>query len=334
LSLFDGWNIDSFLPCFWQMDNYSYATLGVDGWYHCDGLHRPGFLTLLSDVLHYFGYTGTPAYRGRPYHEFRCGCCKVHMDIPAHPSDPGMTAWFTTARCDNLDDTLERAVHQALMEFHGSSTILWFWRTLNFTARLWMKLITLGILSIQEPTRCIKIWRRISGGQEWRGKLWNMYQTVTHVKESKLIIWGHPETHNHWAFPSGNRKTSAWTSLWVYPAPHMGTTWYGSLWTAWLWQPTLYPYPPLTGLPSTPSSIYHTLFAIMASWRPLSSVEDLSSLLAFGNNCINAWAPILSEAHPIILKLTDKLSESIKSLKIFFMLVFWLMVWNGTSTFH
>jgi hypothetical protein len=28
-----------------------------------------------------------------------------------------MTAWFTTARGNDLDDTLERAAHQALMEF-------------------------------------------------------------------------------------------------------------------------------------------------------------------------------------------------------------------------
>jgi hypothetical protein len=28
-----------------------------------------------------------------------------------------MMVWFTTAREDNLDDTLERAAHQALMEF-------------------------------------------------------------------------------------------------------------------------------------------------------------------------------------------------------------------------
>jgi hypothetical protein len=39
------------------------------------------------------------------------------MDIPAHPSDPGMKAWFTTATDDDLDDTLERAAHQTLMEF-------------------------------------------------------------------------------------------------------------------------------------------------------------------------------------------------------------------------
>jgi cell division protein FtsB len=39
------------------------------------------------------------------------------MDIPAHPSDPGMTTWFTMATGDDLDDTLERAAHQALTKF-------------------------------------------------------------------------------------------------------------------------------------------------------------------------------------------------------------------------
>jgi hypothetical protein len=100
------------------MDNYPYATLGADGWFRCDGLHRPGFPTLLRDVLHRFGYTGLPAYRGRPYRQFGLGRCKVHVDIPAHPTDPTMTAWFTTARGDDLDDTPERAAHQALTEFY------------------------------------------------------------------------------------------------------------------------------------------------------------------------------------------------------------------------
>jgi hypothetical protein len=60
---------------------------------------------------------GPPTYRGRPYRHFRLGCCKVHVDIPAHPTDPTITAWFTTARGDDIDDTLERATYQALMEF-------------------------------------------------------------------------------------------------------------------------------------------------------------------------------------------------------------------------
>jgi hypothetical protein len=99
------------------MDDYPYATLGANGWFRCDGLHRPGFPTLLWDILHRFGYTGLPAYRGRPYCQFGLGRCKVHVDIPAHPTDPTMTAWFTTARGDDLDDTLKRAAHQALTEF-------------------------------------------------------------------------------------------------------------------------------------------------------------------------------------------------------------------------
>jgi hypothetical protein len=39
------------------------------------------------------------------------------MDVPAHPSDLGMTTWFTTATGDDLDDTLESATHQALTKF-------------------------------------------------------------------------------------------------------------------------------------------------------------------------------------------------------------------------
>jgi hypothetical protein len=99
------------------MDDHPYTTLGADRWFRCDRLHRTGFPTLLRDVLHCFGYTGLPAYRGRPYRQFRLGCCKVHVDILAHPTDPIMTAWFTTARGDDLDGTLERAAHQALTEF-------------------------------------------------------------------------------------------------------------------------------------------------------------------------------------------------------------------------
>jgi hypothetical protein len=99
------------------MDDYPYATLGADGWFRCDGLHRLRFPTLHRDVLHRFGYMGFPAYHGRLYHQFGLGRCKVHVDILAHPTDPTMTAWFTMARGDDLDDTLERAAHQALIEF-------------------------------------------------------------------------------------------------------------------------------------------------------------------------------------------------------------------------
>jgi hypothetical protein len=80
------------------MDDYPYATLGADGWFRCDGLHRPGFPTMLRDVLHCFGYTGLSAYRGRMYCQFGLGHCKVQVNILAHPTDPTMVAWFTTAR--------------------------------------------------------------------------------------------------------------------------------------------------------------------------------------------------------------------------------------------
>jgi hypothetical protein len=46
------------------MNDYPYATLGADRLFRFDGLHYPGFPTLLRDVLHRFGYTGLPAYRG------------------------------------------------------------------------------------------------------------------------------------------------------------------------------------------------------------------------------------------------------------------------------
>jgi hypothetical protein len=99
------------------MDDYPYAALGVGGWFRCDRLHHPGFPTLLRDVLHRFGYTGFLAYHGHPYRQFGLGRCKVHVDILAHPTDPTMTVWFTTARGDDLYDTLERTAHQALTEF-------------------------------------------------------------------------------------------------------------------------------------------------------------------------------------------------------------------------
>jgi hypothetical protein len=72
------------------MDDYPYATLEADRWLCCDGLHRLGFPTLFRNVLHRFGHTGTPAYRGCPYREFGRGCSEVHVDVLTHPSDSGM----------------------------------------------------------------------------------------------------------------------------------------------------------------------------------------------------------------------------------------------------
>jgi hypothetical protein len=72
---------------------------------------------LLRNVLHRFSYTGTPAYCGHPYREFRHSHCEVYVDIRTQPSDSSMTAWFTTTEGDDFDGALERVAHQAPMEF-------------------------------------------------------------------------------------------------------------------------------------------------------------------------------------------------------------------------
>jgi hypothetical protein len=100
------------------MDDYPYATLRADGYLCCDRLHHPSFPSLLQDVLDHFGFTGRPAYHGRLYHEFGHGRCEVHVDIPPHPSDPSLTAWFTMATGDDIDVTLERTAYLALTEFY------------------------------------------------------------------------------------------------------------------------------------------------------------------------------------------------------------------------
>jgi hypothetical protein len=73
------------------MDDYAYVTLRANGWFRCDGLHRPSFPTMLQDMLHRFGYTGIPAYRDRLYRQFGLGCYKFYVDILAHPTDSTMT---------------------------------------------------------------------------------------------------------------------------------------------------------------------------------------------------------------------------------------------------
>jgi hypothetical protein len=73
------------------MDDYTYPTLGADRWFRCDGLHCPGFPSLLRAMLHRFGYTGIPTYYSSLYHQFGLGCCMVHVDILAHPTNLAMT---------------------------------------------------------------------------------------------------------------------------------------------------------------------------------------------------------------------------------------------------
>jgi hypothetical protein len=197
-----------------------------------------------------------------------------------------------------------------------------------------MRLNARDTLSTNEPTRCIKTWRRISGWREWRGKSQDMCQSVTCVEGSRPTIWGQLEICNLWAFPCRNGKIFAWTSSWVWLTPRVGTNRYGLLWTAWPSWLTLYPYPPPIGSDNMPSSTYHTLSAIMVSRRPSSLIEDLSLWHDFGNNYMTVWAPISSAIHPIIPKRARKLNESIKSSRICSVLVLWVMVRNGTSISH
>jgi hypothetical protein len=69
------------------------------------------------------------------------------------------------------------------------------------------------------------------------------------------------------------------------------------------------------------SFTYPTLSATIASQRPSSLTEDMSLLVTFGSSYMSVWAPILSKAQPITPRRMDRWSESIKSLKICFMLV-------------
>jgi hypothetical protein len=38
-------------PCFRQIDYYPYATLEVDRWFRCNGLHRPNFPTMVDHTV-------------------------------------------------------------------------------------------------------------------------------------------------------------------------------------------------------------------------------------------------------------------------------------------
>jgi hypothetical protein len=65
------------------------------------------------------------------------------------------------------------------------------------------------------------------------------------------------------------------------------------------------------------SYTYPTLSAIMASRRPSSLIEDLSSLLIFGSNYMSVWAPISSEAQPITPRQTEQVNQIIEDMICF-----------------
>jgi hypothetical protein len=193
-----------------------------------------------------------------------------------------------------------------------------------------MNHIAQDILSIREPTRCTKTWRRIFGGREWNKRLWDTWLNVTPIGGLKLIIWDPLEIYNHWAFPSGNGKISTWISLSVYPAPCMGITPYRSSWIVWPSPLISYLWPPCTDSTNIHSYTSLTLFVIMVYRRPLSLTEDLLLSQIFGNNCITIWARIWSVAQLVI----HSPRGQIKSLRTCFVLVFWMMVWSGIDIYR
>jgi hypothetical protein len=99
------------------MDAYPYCRVGLDGSSTTDGLHRPGFLQLLWDVLQRFGYVEKLDYRGRVFREFKIGHCEVRVDIPLNTKQPRWMAWSTSATRHDMSDTLEMVAHQALEMF-------------------------------------------------------------------------------------------------------------------------------------------------------------------------------------------------------------------------
>jgi hypothetical protein len=76
------------------MDDYPYTTLGADRWLRYDKFR---------DVLHRFDHTGLP--------------CTVAARTVSLGVDTARSTWISRSTDDDLDDTLERAAHQALTEF-------------------------------------------------------------------------------------------------------------------------------------------------------------------------------------------------------------------------
>jgi hypothetical protein len=76
-----------------------------------------GFIAMGCTVLASLPCSGTCCTTLATRGSLRTVATHTDVDVLAHPSDSGMTAWFTTATGDELNDTLERVAHQDLMEF-------------------------------------------------------------------------------------------------------------------------------------------------------------------------------------------------------------------------
>jgi hypothetical protein len=72
------------------MDAYPYCRVGPNGSLITNGLHHPGFPTLLWNMLQHFDYVEKPAYHGCIFREFQIGRSEVHVDMMLNTKQPSV----------------------------------------------------------------------------------------------------------------------------------------------------------------------------------------------------------------------------------------------------
>ena len=90
---------------------------------------------------------------------------------------------------------------------------------MNYRNKSWMKHISLNFPFIRAAPKCTKISDKFFGGVEWKEKLLNLFHSVIHVREWKLVIWKLLELSNLCQFHPGSGKISVWILFWAYPTP-------------------------------------------------------------------------------------------------------------------
>jgi hypothetical protein len=96
------------------MGDYLYNTF-ENSWLRMTGLHHHDFPMLLWDALLQTSYgEEVLEYRGWLYTEQGMSLCEVHVDILSHLVFPDGCPWSMWVIRDDMDDSLEKAVHMAL----------------------------------------------------------------------------------------------------------------------------------------------------------------------------------------------------------------------------
>jgi hypothetical protein len=94
-----------------NMNDYPHVTITKDERLCSKGLHRPGFLRVLYDVLLHLSYNGdVPIYHCCMSMAHDLGRCEVSVMIPHNPMEP----WMGTIISSKPDDTIEQTAHVAL----------------------------------------------------------------------------------------------------------------------------------------------------------------------------------------------------------------------------